>query len=130
MPQPTQVSNNMKIIRWILGKIILLIDALTRPTPMTRTPEAQAEVDQQTPNYKLYQYKACPFCVKVRRELIRLNLDIETRDALNNEQYRQELIDQGGKAQVPCLRIKQQNGSEKWLYESSEINNLLRAEFG
>lgn len=34
--------------------------------------------------------------------------------------YAEELIKQGGKRQVPCLRIEQ--GSKvKWLYESADI---------
>ena len=70
--------------------------------------------------YKLYQFKACPFCVKVRRAIKREGLNIETRDAKNNEQYRQELLEQGGKVKVPCLRIEK-NGQVQWLYESNDI---------
>jgi glutathione S-transferase len=38
----------------------------------------------------------------------------------NDEQYRQELLEQGGKVKVPCLRIEQ-DGQVKWLYESNDI---------
>ena len=58
--------------------------------------------------------------MKVRRAIKREGLNIETRDAKNNEQYRQELLEQGGKIKVPCLRIEQ-NGQTQWLYESNDI---------
>jgi hypothetical protein len=32
-------------------------------------------------------------------------LNIETRDARNDPRWHNELIDQGGRYQVPCLRI-------------------------
>jgi len=56
----------------------------------------------------------------VRRAIKRESLKIETRDAKSNEQYRQELLEQGGKVKVPCLRIEQ-NGQVTWLYESNDI---------
>ena len=111
----------MKIIRFLLGKIILFIDALTRPKPMQRPAEEQAKVDAQTQHLALYQYLACPFCVKVRRHIRRLNLNIETRDAKGNEDYKKELLEQGGKAQVPCLRIAEPGQPVRWLYESDAI---------
>jgi glutathione S-transferase len=80
----------------------------------------QAQLDQQTSQFKLYQFKAWPFCVKVRRAIKREGLKIETRDAKNNQQFRQELLEQGGKIKVPCLRIEK-NGQVEWLYESNDI---------
>ena len=89
------------------------------------TSDEQAQLDQQTSQFKLYQFKACPFCVKVRRAIKREGLNIETRDAKNNEQYRQELLEQGGKVKVPCLRIEK-NGQVQWLYESNDLTYLKR----
>jgi glutaredoxin len=119
----------MKIIRWFLGKIILLFDALTRPKPLQRDASAQAKVDAQTPHLALYQYLACPFCVKVRRQMRRLNLNIETRDAKGDSTAKQELVDQGGKVQVPCLRIAEPGKPVQWLYESDTINQYLTQRF-
>ena len=119
----------MKVIRWILGKLILFIDALTAPKPKQRADEQQRVVDQQTESLKLYQYLACPFCVKTRRVIRRLGLNIETHDALHNEKYRSELIQQGGQAQVPCLKITHDDGKIEWMYESSDIINYLEARF-
>ncbi|NVK41720.1 MAG: glutathione S-transferase N-terminal domain-containing protein [Oceanospirillaceae bacterium] len=115
----------MAIIRWILGRIILLVDFLTTPRGVKRPAEQQAVLDNQTARLALYQYKACPFCVKVRRTMKRQSLSIETRDAKNDAHYRQELIEQGGKLKVPCLRIESDNGEIQWMYESGDIVRYL-----
>lgn len=119
----------MKIIRWILGRLILLIDFLTPVNRIKRSAEQQAAVDAQTDNLTLYHYQACPFCVKVRRSFKRLSLNIETRDAKRNEQYKQELISGGGKLKAPCLRIDE-NDATTWMYESSDIIAYLETRFG
>ncbi len=115
----------MSIIRWLLGRIILFFDWLTQPKKPDHSPEKQAQLDAQTANMALYQYAACPFCVKTRRAIRRLGLNIELRDAKNNPQYRAELEQQGGKQQVPCLRIQESDGSIRWLYESGDIIDFL-----
>ena len=115
----------MSIIRWLLGRIILFFDWLTQPKKPDHSPEKQAQLDAQTANMALYQYAACPFCVKTRRAIRRLGLNIELRDAKNNPQYRAELEQQGGKQQVPCLRIQESDGSIHWLYESGDIIEFL-----
>lgn len=113
-----------KAIRWVLGRIILVLDWFTRPRPLKRPAEQQAMLDAQTSKYALYQFYACPFCVKTRRSIRRLGLNIETRDARNNLVWQKQLISEGGKYQVPCLRIEQGNDVQ-WLYESTEINQFL-----
>lgn len=118
-----------KPIRWILGQIIIFIDWLTRPKPVQRTAELQAEVDKQTANMALYHFQMCPFCVKTRRQIHRLGLNIESRDARNDPGWNQELINEGGKYQVPCLRISKDDGSVEWMYESTEINQYLDERF-
>lgn len=118
-----------KPVRWVLGQIIIFIDWVTRPKPIERTPEKQAEIDKETAAMALYQFNQCPFCVKTRRQIRRLSLDIEKRDARNDPKWNQELIEQGGKYQVPCLKIVQQDGSVQWLYESTEINQYLDKQF-
>lgn len=119
----------MSTIRAILGKIILFLDWLTSPKNPDHSPEKQAELDAQTKNMALYQYVACPFCVKTRRAIKRLGLNIELRDAKNNPEYRLELEQQGGKQQVPCLRIDEPEGVT-WMYESSDILAYLKQRFG
>ena len=118
-----------KPIRWVLGQIIIFIDWVTRPKQMQRSAEEQKEIDKQTQNMALYQFKQCPFCVKTRRQIHRLALDIEKRDARNDSQWNKELISDGGKYQVPCLKITADDGSVEWLYESTEINQFLNEKF-
>ena len=77
----------------------------------------------------LYQYEACPFCVKVRRGMKKLGLDIELRDAKDGK-IEKELIEQGGQDQGPCLRIQKNDGSVQWMYESSDILEYLAKRFG
>jgi glutaredoxin len=118
-----------KPVRWVLGQIIIFIDWITRPKPVQRSVEAQAEVDKQTENMALYHFQMCPFCVKTRRQIHRLGLKIENRDARNDEKWNQELINEGGKYQVPCLKISKADGSVQWMYESSDINQYLDEKF-
>lgn len=120
----------MSIVRWILGRIILLLDWLTRPSPPQRPAEEQQALDRQTANLALYQFEACPFCVKTRRAIRRLGLNIALHDARNDATRRQELERNGGRIQVPCLRIQQDDGSVRWLYESTDIINYLQGRFG
>ena len=118
----------IKALRNILGQLIVFIDFLTRPRKLKRTAEAQAAVTQQASNLELYQFHACPFCVKTRRALHRLNVPVALRDAKNDTQARQELEQQGGKIKVPCLRIED-NGQSTWLYESKAIIAYLDQRF-
>ena len=56
------------------------------------------------------------------------SIKIELRDIMTDELARQELLQGGGKAVVPCLRIK--NGdSVDWLYESMDIIRYLDERF-
>lgn len=119
----------MALIRWILGALILFLDRLTAPQALTRPPEQQRLVDQSTEKLKLYQFEACPFCVKVRREVRRLGLNIEMRDVRTNPSFAKELNEGGGQYQVPCLRIEQDAGQVQWMYESSDIIQYLNDRF-
>lgn len=119
----------MVVIRWILGRLILLLNCIFPPRGLKRSAEQQAAVDVETARLSLYQYLACPFCVKVRRSMKRHTLNIETRDAKRNLQFREELVQGGGKLKVPCLRIEEESGSVRWMYESSDIINYLEQGF-
>jgi len=119
----------MWLIRFVLGKIILFLDWAFQPRALLmRSPDAQKRVDHETQNLTLYQFIACPFCVKVRRHIKRLGLKIEIKDAQNDPVAKKELIEGGKELQVPCLRI-QGDGQVRWMYESSDINDFLDARF-
>ncbi|WP_434625335.1 glutathione S-transferase N-terminal domain-containing protein [Pseudomonas sp. Z1-29] len=118
----------VKALRVGLGQLIIFIDFITRPGKKKRSAEAQAQVDQAARSLTLYQFHACPFCVKTRRALHRLNVPVALRDAKNNEQDRQTLLEQGGRIKVPCLRIEE-NGETTWMYESNVIIDYLDKRF-
>ena len=123
------IRSFFKVLRLILGPIVLLWELLTRPKGVLRPPAIQAEVDREAKNVVLYQYKTCPFCIKVRQEMRRLSLNIERRDAQPAGQHRDDLVRGGGKAKVPCLKITDQAGNSQWLYESGAIIDYLRGRF-
>lgn len=120
----------MQIIRWILGSLILTFDWLFTPRGIKRTLEAQAFVDKQTKNLTLYHYKACPFCVKVRRAMKRQTLNIETRDVKRSAAARNELLTGAEDLKVPCLRVEGDNGEVTWMVESGDIIGYLQKRFG
>ena len=119
----------MRIIHQILGALILFIDWLTTPKGIKRPEAEQASINQQTSALTLYQYKACPFCVKVRRAMKRQSLAIETRDAKRSEAAKNELLAGGGKLKVPCLKVVNASGDEQWMYESKDIIAYLDQRF-
>ncbi|TVP92707.1 MAG: glutaredoxin [Pseudomonadaceae bacterium] len=118
-----------RFVRLVLTPVILLMEKLTTPKAVARSVEDQAKVDSACQDLALYQFQACPFCVKVRKEIARLGLDIELLDARNDEIHRTALVNGGGLTKVPCLRIAQSDGSQEWLYESSAINQWLKERF-
>ena len=118
----------IKALRIGLGQLIVFLDFIPRPRKLKRAPAAQAAVAQAASGLALYQFHACPFCVKTRRTLHKLNVPVTLRDAKNDDQHRQALLEQGGKIQVPCLRIED-NGQSTWLYESKAIIAYLNERF-
>ena len=118
----------LKMIRFILGHLIVFINFVTRPSQLKRSAADQEKVDADTKKLTLYQFHGCPFCVRVRRHIHRLNLSIELRDAKNNATHRDALLAGGGKIKAPCLRIEDENGTT-WMYESLAINDYLTTRF-
>lgn len=118
-----------RTLRLILTPFMLISEKLSTPESITRSAEEQARADEASKDLALYQFKACPFCIKVRKEIARLGLNIETRDAQHNPEHRAALEAGGGRIKVPCLKIQQDDGSERWLYESDEIKAWLQERF-
>jgi len=119
----------MRIIRFFLGLIILSVDWLTSPKGIKRPAEKQAAVDEQCRNLILYQYKACPFCVKVRRTLKRLSLPVDLRDPKRSADAKKELVDGSGILKCPCLKIDDGEGDIQWMFDSKEIIGYLEGRF-
>lgn len=98
------------------------------PTP-SRDGNEQERVDRATARLTLYHFGSCPYCVRVRRAISRLQLSITLRDTLGDPQARSELIQGGGSTQVPCLRIEGTDGHAHWMYESADIVAYLEERF-
>ena len=118
----------LRLLREGSGRVLILIDWLFKPSVVKRNDEEQAKVDQETKILKLYQFYACPFCVKTRRAIKRLNLKVETRDAQTAGKFRKELEISGGKIKVPCLKLEGA-GEATWIYESNDIIKYLDERF-
>jgi len=116
----------MTLIRWPIGRLILLLNFIFSPKSPKRTVEEQRKIDDKTQNLSLYQLPACPFCVKVRRAMKREGLNIELRNINQKNNYREELIREGGKRTVPCLRIENPESEVQWLYESNDVIAYLK----
>ena len=118
-----------KTVRAIVGPVMLLGDRITRPKGVVRTAAAQQAVDARTAQLALYHFPTCPFCLKARRTMQRLSLNIELRNAQHDPVHRQALLTGGGKIQTPCLRITDVQGQSTWLYESRDIIAYFEREF-
>jgi glutaredoxin len=118
-----------RTLRVVLGPVVLLKERLTQPKGVIRSQAAQQSVDQQCQSLVLYQYKTCPFCIKVRQEMRRLSLKITQVDAQPEGPARAELTQQGGHTKVPCLKITDEAGNSHWIYDSEKIIAYLRSHF-
>jgi len=119
----------LKLLREGLGRVIVFTDFLTRPKPLQRSTTAQESAEREANHLALYQFYACPFCIRTRRAIHRLNLPIELRDAQKDQQHRADLLAGGGRIKVPCLRIGE-GGETRWIYESEDIIAYLDDRFG
>jgi glutaredoxin len=119
----------MAIIRWLLGSLILMCNWVFTPKSIKRNAQLQAKINEQTEQLTLYQYKACPFCVKVRRAMKRHSLNIETRDAKRSDSAKDELLAGGGQLKVPCLKVSKDSEPAQWIYESGDIIGYLEGRF-
>ena len=118
----------LKLLREGLGRLVIFISFFIPINRYLRSDEEQECVDKATKSLSLYEFRACPFCLKTRRAFKRLGLNIETRNA-QKAPYRGELLAEGGVIKVPCLRIDN-DGETIWMYESSDIITYLDQRFG
>ncbi len=118
-----------RALRIVLGPFMLLKEALTKPKGLVRTAAAQAAVDAQSHTMSLYQFKTCPFCIKTRKEIDRLSLNIKRVDAQHEGADRQALLAATGQTKVPCLRIVDASGQSQWMGDSDKIIAYLRGRF-
>ena len=118
-----------KTLRLILTPFMLAWATLATPKGVTRQSDIQRQTDLECTRLTLYHFKTCPFCIKVRHEMARLSLPVALRDAQHDQQHRADLLAGGGKIQTPCLRITDDQGNVRWLYESKAIISYLQQRF-
>ena len=81
-----------------------------------------------TRHLALYYKETCPFCLKVFDTLQTLGIGGIERCSTLEEENLNTLIAEGGKRQVPCLRIEADR-QVFWLYESDNIVAYLQRSF-
>jgi len=113
----------VKALRNGVGLIIVGLDKITRAKPIQRDAEGQGKAQASVEGHSLYQLFACPFCVKTRRAIHGLNVNVDIRD-IKHPEHRKALAEQGGRVKVPCMRIEE-DGDVRWMYESNDIIEYL-----
>ena len=96
----------MFVIRWLLGRIILLINFITSPRSPKLTVQQQQDIADKVSHISLYQLAACPFCVKVRRAMKRQGIQLPLVDIKAEQgRFREELIQATAVlvAQIECI---------------------------
>jgi glutaredoxin len=116
-------------VRFLLAPVMLLWEIISRKSPVVRSAAKQQGVDQQCKSLVLYQFKTCPFCIKVRKEMHHLALPIARRDAQHDATNRAELLAATGLTKVPCLRITDAAGRVQWMHDSKAIIGYLQSRF-
>lgn len=76
----------------------------------------------------LYKMNNCSYCNKTIKVIKSLHINVDYKDINESNKHNQTLINEGGKRQVPCLKITAENKRPVWLYESNDIINFLEQE--
>ncbi|HPB67552.1 MAG TPA: glutaredoxin [Candidatus Omnitrophota bacterium] len=76
-------------------------------------------------NERLLYYKStCPYCQKVLNFIDEQGIELPLKNIDQNAEYRKELLNIGGKSQVPCLFV---NGQV--LYDTDQIVDWLKQNY-
>jgi glutaredoxin 3 len=73
--------------------------------------------------FTLYYDPACPFCQRVLQMGENLGVTFDLKDTSEDEAFANELVEKGGKRQVPFLVDTEKDIS---MYESSDIIDYIR----
>ena len=71
----------------------------------------------------LYYKPPCPFCQRVLEVADSLGVEFDLRDISDEEEFAAELVEKGGKRQVPFLVDTENNVS---MYESDDIITYIK----
>ena len=74
----------------------------------------------------LYVKTGCPYCAAVLHKVEELGIEVEQKN-IADDTIARELIDRGGKRQVPYLVDTERNVE---MYESGDINDYLAIHYG
>ncbi len=86
--------------------------------------------NQEITKLALYYHQACGYCHWVVQQMKAMELEgVEFCDIRKHPEFAKELREQGGKQQVPCLRIGREGQVDEWLYESMDIVEFLKNKF-
>jgi glutaredoxin len=77
----------------------------------------------------LYYIDGCPFCIRVRRAIDELGVDVELRNIYEDPSYLEELREARGRTTVPVLRVTTADGNDRWMPESADIVRYLQASY-
>ena len=82
----------------------------------------------RTDDLTLYQLPTCLFCWRVRFAAWRIGVSLPMKNLMLSPAAHRELVSEGGRMQVPCLRIEE-GDKVRWLYESADIITYLKMKF-
>ncbi len=105
-----------------------LLDCLFKPQPIERSEQEVRRLAKETSCIALYNYKGCSASRLARREIRRLNVEIECRDFSKCSIHQDKLLAEYGKLKSPCLRIEEK-GEVRWLDEPDAIVHFLHERF-
>ncbi len=74
----------------------------------------------------LYVKDGCPYCAAVIHKVDELGLQVDKKN-IKDEAVAEELIQEGGKRQVPYIKDSEKDIA---MYESSDIVEYLEREYG
>lgn len=80
---------------------------------------------QPAPQLALYAFPHCPHCTRVTNAIARLEVEVEYRDILAEEEHAAALLAATGRQRVPVLRVIHEGGDDEWLSESGAIVRWL-----
>ena len=124
LPSWFKIADMWEIAR-LFGKIGRFLENSFGPKPPVLPPAESERRKRLFPGHSLYQFQLSPFAIRARRCVWKLGLSIPMLDVLEDSSAWQELVSQGGKDQVPCLKIERSGLPVQWMYESSEIIRYL-----
>lgn len=74
----------------------------------------------------LYFKPTCPYCAKVRSTAAEMGIEFDLKDITAHDRIAEELIEKGGKRQVPYL-VDDERGVA--MYESGDIIEYLKENY-